>query len=54
LDPTLQQGLTLLGLARQQDPMLAEKNSTNPTSNEKKKYNHPTFVQYIKSLINLF
>jgi hypothetical protein len=26
----------------------------NPTSNEKKNYHHPTFVQYKKSFINLF
>jgi hypothetical protein len=26
----------------------------NPTSNEKKNYHYPTFVQYKKYLINLF
>jgi hypothetical protein len=48
-----------LGYAGQQGLKLTQlywekRNSTNPTSNKKKNYHHPTFIQYKKSLINLF
>jgi hypothetical protein len=42
-----------LGYAGQQGPTLTQlywekRNSTNPTSNKKKNYHHPTFIQYKK------